>query len=81
MLLNDRLPVGKSPYLYWLGGTEQSTGDRAIIYFQYHGDLENKIMMDQGICYLRCQSRQLHGQRHLPGRNAAKGHPNPQRQA
>ncbi|MCB0546678.1 MAG: tetratricopeptide repeat protein [Phaeodactylibacter sp.] len=48
MLLNGQATRGEiAMALYWL--VEQSkAGDRAIIYFSGHGDLENKIMMDQG---------------------------------
>lgn len=48
MLLNNKATRGEiAMAFYWL--VEQSkAGDRAIIYFSGHGDLENKIMMDQG---------------------------------
>lgn len=48
LLLNEKATRGEiAVALYWL--VEQSkAGDRAIIYFSGHGDVENKIMMDQG---------------------------------
>ena len=48
LLLNEKATRGDiAMALYWLV-EESKAGDRAIIYFSGHGDLENKIMMDQG---------------------------------
>lgn len=48
LLLNEKATRGEiAMALYWLV-EESKAGDRAIIYFSGHGDLENKILMDQG---------------------------------
>ena len=48
LLLNEKATRGDiAMAFYWLV-EESKAGDRAVIYFSGHGDLENKIMMDQG---------------------------------
>ncbi|MCB9267371.1 MAG: caspase family protein [Lewinellaceae bacterium] len=48
MLLNDKATRGEiTTAFYWLI-EESKPGDRAIIYFSGHGDMENKLLMDQG---------------------------------
>ncbi len=48
LLANEKATRGEiTTAFYWLVG-ESKAGDRAVIYFSGHGDMENKIMMDQG---------------------------------
>lgn len=48
LLLNEKATRGEiATAFYWLVG-ESKAGDRAIIYFSGHGDMENRILMDQG---------------------------------
>ncbi|MCO6476684.1 MAG: tetratricopeptide repeat protein [Phaeodactylibacter sp.] len=48
LLANEKATRGEiTTAFYWLVG-ESKPGDRAVIYFSGHGDMENKIMMDQG---------------------------------